>query len=144
MLHHVMNQMGHDFGNLIGMDEEGLNQKIKKLIPGYMVMGTTGMGDMGDMGMKIPANSLPMIGGPGPFDYITMGGMFTILKVRDTLPENGGDPGWFPNPPGTVAMLASADELRRDAVDPDMKTGTENQRSGAGTGKIKSGSGHAH
>jgi hypothetical protein len=26
-----------------------------------------------------------MVGAPGPFDYITMGGMFTVLKVRDGL-----------------------------------------------------------
>lgn len=144
MLHHVMNQMGHEFGNLIGMDEEGLTQRIKKLVPGYMAMGTTGMGDMGDMGMKTPANSLPMIGGPGQYDYITMGGMFNILKVRDSLPENGAEPGWFESAPGTVAMLASADEMGRDSIDPDMKTGTENQQNGPGTGKIKSGGGHNH
>jgi hypothetical protein len=51
MLHHVMTQMGHDFGNVIGIDTEGLNPAIKKLFPGYMVMGQDGMGDMGDMGM---------------------------------------------------------------------------------------------
>lgn len=145
MLHHVMNQMGHDFGNLIGMDEAELDKRIRKLIPGYMVMGTTGMGDMGDMGMKVPPNSLPMIGGPGQYDYITMGGMFTILKVRDTLPEDGSDPGWFPDPPGKVAVLATDDELRRDGIDPHIDTGTtgHHPKSG-GMGKVKSGGAHAH
>ena len=29
---------------------------------------------IGKMGMPIPHNSLPMMGGPGPFDHIAMGG----------------------------------------------------------------------
>jgi hypothetical protein len=148
MLHHVMNQMGHDFGNLIGMDDEGLNQKIRKLIPGYMVMGTTGMGDMGEMGMKNPANSLPMIGGPGQYGYITMGGMFTILKVRDELPSDGSDPGWFKDPPGTVASAADPGELERDGINLDMRTSHVGQARGhsSNPGKVKSGHarGHSH
>lgn len=131
MLHHVMTQMGHKFGNLIGMDEEGLNKKIRKLIPGYMVMGTAGMGDMGDMGMAVPPNSLPMVGGPGPHDYITMGGMFTILKVRDTLPPGGGDPGWYDAPPGTRSTNATEADLRRDGIDPQAATGTGGKVAGA-------------
>ncbi|MFN0078697.1 MAG: hypothetical protein ACKVY0_19730 [Prosthecobacter sp.] len=97
--------MGHEFGNLIGISETGLDKTIRKLAPGYMTMEATGMGDMGDMGMKVPANSLPMIGGPRQYDYITMGGMFTILKVRDSLPADGSDPGWFKSPPGIVFQL---------------------------------------
>jgi manganese oxidase len=124
MLHHVMNQMGHAFGNVIGMNETGLSQKMRNLVPGYMSMGTTGMGDMGDMGMKVPVNSLPMIGGPGQYDYITMGGMFTILKVRDTLPADGSDPAWFKSPPGTVASPASDSDLHRDGIDPKVATTT--------------------
>ncbi len=144
MLHHVMNQMGHQFGNVIGMDEEGLNQRIRKLIPGYMVMGTTGMGDMGDMGMKTPANSAPMIGGPGQYDYITMGGMFTILKVRDTLPADGSDPGWFKDPPDKLAQLATAEEMNKDGIDPKMPTGTTTQTKATDAGKVKTGGGHNH
>lgn len=116
MLHHVMTQMGHKFGNLIGIDKSGLDKKIRKQIPGYMVMGESGMGDMGDMGMKTPPNSLPMIGGRGKYDYITMGGMFTILKVRDSLPADGSDPGWYDCPPGTLATNATAEELKRDEI----------------------------
>ena len=54
-----------------------------------------------------------MVGAYGPFDYITMGGMFTILKVREHL-TSYDDPGWYDNPPGTVADVASEEELRRD------------------------------
>lgn len=117
MLHHVMNQMGHQFGNMIGINTEGLNKTIRQLVPGYMTMGQDGMGDMGDMGMAVPPNSLPMVGGNGQYDYITMGGMFTILKVRDELPANGSDPGWYKSPPGTLAEIAPEADLKRDGIE---------------------------
>ena len=117
MLHHVMTQMGHKFGNLIGINTEGLNEKIRKLVPGYMTMGQDGMGDMAEMGMAVPSNSLPMVGGRGQYDYITMGGMFTILKVRDELPADGSDPGWYKSPPGTLAEVAPKADLKRDGIE---------------------------
>lgn len=39
---------------------------------------------------------------PGPWGLIDMKGMFTILKVRENI-LNYNDPGWYKNPPGTVA-----------------------------------------
>ena len=117
MLHHAMTQMGHKFGNLIGIDTTGLNQKMRKLVPGFMVMGQDGMGDMGDMGMAVPPNSLPMAGGPGQYDYITMGGMFTLVKVRQELPADGSDPGWYKPPPGTRAEVAPEADLKRDGIE---------------------------
>src|SRR5438045_5379944 len=81
-----------------------------------MTMGETGMADMGTMGMPVPRNSLPMMGGPGPFDYIAMGGMFTVIKIRDGI-TSYEDPGWCRHPEGTVASLGQADELRRDNVE---------------------------
>ncbi|MBX7157562.1 MAG: copper oxidase [Verrucomicrobiae bacterium] len=117
MLHHIMNQMGHQFGNVIGVNTKELNQKIRPLIPGYMVMGQHGMGDMGEMHMTVPPNSIPMVGGQGQYDYITMGGMFTILKVREELPEDGSDPGWYESPPGTLAQVAAEEDLKRDGIE---------------------------
>ena len=69
--------------------------------------------------MKSPvfANSISMIGGKGPHGVIDMGGMFTILKVRDRL-AGDGDPGWYDAPPSTTAALATDDELRRDGITP--------------------------
>ena len=116
MTHHVMNQMGHGIPNLIGVKAGALDETVRRLLPGYMTMGQSGMGDMGSMGMAVPPNSVPMVGGKGPFDDITMGGMFTILKVRESL-SGDGDPGWYEHPAGSVAEAASADELRRDAID---------------------------
>lgn len=118
MTHHVMMQMSHGLPNMLGMDARGLDQHIRKLLPGYMTMGQTGMGGMAEMGMPLPKNSIPMFGGPGAFSYIDMGGMFTVLKVREGI-TSYADPGWFKNPPGTVAEAASADELTADGIDPD-------------------------
>ena len=117
MTHHVMNQMGHDFPNVVGIQKEGFDQKVRHLLPAYMMMGEHGMGEHGihvESGhMAVPKNSIPMVGAQGPFDYITMGGMFTLLKVREHL-TTYDDPGWYKHPPGTVAEVASTDELRRD------------------------------
>jgi manganese oxidase len=117
MTHHVMNQMGHDFPNMIGVKPGDLNEQVGSLLPAYMTMGTDGMDEMAGMTnmMEVPPNSISMLGGQGPFDYITMGGLLTILKVRDNL-TSYADPGWYEHPEGTVASLASADELRRDGI----------------------------
>ncbi len=123
MSHHVMNQMAHGLPNMIGVKTDGLDRKIRNLLPAYMTMGDNGMGDMAMMQMPVPKNSIPMVGGKGPFGFIDMGGMFTILKVRETL-KDYGDPGWYEHPAGTVANLASAEDLRRDGID--VKTPTTN------------------
>jgi hypothetical protein len=115
MTHHVMNQMGHNIPNLIGADLKAPDARIRPLLPGYMSMGQTGMGDMAEMGMKVPDNSIPMLGGRGPYDTITMGGMFTLLKVRERL-EKYDDPGWYEMPKGTRAEPASLEEMKRDGI----------------------------
>lgn len=120
MTHHVMNQMGHDIPNMIGMEPGDFDQRARSFLPAYMTMGEDGMGEHGihvEGGhMKVPDNSLPMVGAWGPFDYITMGGMFTIVKVRDQV-SSQEDPGWYDHPPGTVADVARPDDLRRDGIE---------------------------
>jgi manganese oxidase len=116
MSHHTMNQMGHNAPNLIGVRTGGLDKRVEAVLPGYMTMGETGMSGMGEMGMNKPRNSLAMVGAPGKYDYIDMGGMFTIIKVRENL-TTYDDPGWYEVPPGTLAVLAGSDELRRDLGD---------------------------
>ena len=69
MTHHVMNQMGHDAANLIGADTRGLDDKLGRVVPGYMTMGQTGMGDMATMQMPQPKNSISMVGGKGPLRH---------------------------------------------------------------------------
>jgi hypothetical protein len=118
MTHHVMNQMGHEFPNMVGVEPKGLDEKLRPLLPAYMTMGQTGM-DMGKMAevMPYPKNTISMKGAPGPFgDYISMG-LFTIVKVRDQLKGYDEDPGWYKHPAGTVAMKASDADLARDGID---------------------------
>jgi hypothetical protein len=75
--HHTMNAMGHGVPNLIGVDHSGVARKINDLVPGYMVMGDKGG---------------------------SMGGMFTMIKVREGLARGDyRDPGWYKHPEGTVA-----------------------------------------
>ncbi len=173
MTHHTMNQMGHAFPNMVGADAARLKRAIKPLIPDYMPMGTTGMGEMsemqtsmGHMGnmqvtvgkmsdhskhmitggmsdrskqmnmgetsnhpkqmtmggmsdhseqMATPENSIAMMGRDGPYGTIDMGGMFTVLKVRENL-TSYADPGWYQPPAGTVAQKASRQDLERDGI----------------------------
>jgi hypothetical protein len=118
MTHHVMNQMGHGADPTIGSDPRRSGPRIRRLVPGYMPMGETGTGEMSAMKMALPQNSIPMVGAQGPFGLIDMGGMFTILKVRDRL-DGDADPGWYAHPPGTVAAAADPAQLARDGIDVD-------------------------
>jgi FtsP/CotA-like multicopper oxidase with cupredoxin domain len=102
--HHVMNAMGHNVPTMIGVDHRGVAAKIMNLVPEYMVMGERGMADMGEMEMPLPDNTLPMMTGAGPFGPLEMGGMFSVVKVREGLARGDyRDPGWFAHPPGSVA-----------------------------------------
>ena len=88
----------------IGVPESALSKALSGAAPDAMAMGTSGMADMATMAMPLPPNTLPMMTGTGPFGAIEMGGMFSVLKVRETLAANDyGDPGWYQHPPGTVA-----------------------------------------
>ena len=101
--HHTMNAMGHNVPTMIGVDQSGVAEKIGKLVPEYMIMGDTG-GSMGDMEMPLPDNTLPMMTGQGPFGGVEMGGMFTVVKIREGLARNVyRDPGWYKQPKDTVA-----------------------------------------
>jgi manganese oxidase len=115
MTHHVMNQMGHGLPNMTGVKPAALDQRVRKLVPGYMTMGEAGMVGMEGMQMATPKNSLAMQETRGAYDPITMGGMFTLVKVRAGL-ASYDDPGWYIPPPGTLASLASVTELTRDGI----------------------------
>jgi FtsP/CotA-like multicopper oxidase with cupredoxin domain len=108
--HHTMNAMGHGIKTFIGADLKKSTEQIRKLVPDYMPMGHDGMGAMGAMEMPAPDNTLPMMTGWGPFGPIEMGGMFTVVKVRDGLAKDDyADPGWFEHPSGTVAYEWTGD-----------------------------------
>jgi FtsP/CotA-like multicopper oxidase with cupredoxin domain len=117
MTHHVMNQMGHDVPIMLGSDGARIDRRVQSVVPSYMTMGHNGMAEMSEMQMQVPENSIPMSGGKGPFGLIDMGGMFTILKVREDPSKEDGS-GWYQHPAGSVANVANAAELARDGVDP--------------------------
>jgi FtsP/CotA-like multicopper oxidase with cupredoxin domain len=102
--HHTMNAMGHGVPTMIGVDQRNLAQKIAKLVPDYMAMGERGMHDMATMEMPLPDNTLPMMTGTGPFGALGMGGMFSVVKVRDDLQRGDyRNPGNYRHPAGTLA-----------------------------------------
>jgi len=115
--HHTMNAMGHDIPNPLGVKQQDLAERIREVIPGYMAMGEHGMAEHQvhtDMGhMQGPENTMPMMMGEGPFGKLEMGGMFTVVKVRDELPKDGSDPGWYQHPRGTQVRRVSQDPAFR-------------------------------
>ncbi|HSW08680.1 multicopper oxidase family protein [Aquabacterium sp.] len=132
--HHTMNAMGHDVPTMIGVDARGVIDKITKLVPDYMHMGDKGMHEMAEMEMPLPDNTLPMMTGTGPFGAVGMGGMFSVLKVRDDVkPGDYRDPGWFKQPPGTGAYEFSgepAPPVRSPSPKADAGTGTARKPGG--------------
>lgn len=121
MAHHTMNAMGHDLANPVGVKVSEEARQLTKLLPGYQPMGEAGMAEhamhvaMGHH--EGPENTLPMMVGQGPYGPIEMGGMFTMVKVRDDLPKGQfSDPGWFKPPAEQVARAVDpglAPPLRR-------------------------------
>ena len=106
MSHHTMNAMGHNLPNAVGVDQAGVEERLRRLLPDYMAMGRDGMhGHQAHARMmRGPVNTLPMMMGKGPFGDIEMGGMFTVIKVRDDLAAGDyRDPGWYRHPPGERA-----------------------------------------
>lgn len=127
MAHHTMGPMGHEIPNTLGVDQRGVEERIRRILPGYMAMGEAGMGEHQahvDMGhMPGPENTLAMMAGKGPFGNIEMGGMFTVIKVRDDLARGRyDDPGWYAHPEGEIARSVSSDpefgEPVRRGLDP--------------------------
>ena len=145
--HHTMGPMGHAVPTLIGVDHSGIAEKIRQLVPDYMVMGDKGMADMGSMEMPLPDNTLPMMTGQGPMGPLEMGGMFTTLKVREGLAaDDYRDPGWFSHPQGSVAHEWTGDPVHALAPTRQAPAPTAHN---TGTPPLKArkpgqGTGHAH
>jgi FtsP/CotA-like multicopper oxidase with cupredoxin domain len=127
--HHTMNAMGHNVPTMIGVDHRDIAQKIIKLVPDYMVMGERGMADMGEMEMPLPDNTLPMMTGAGPFGPLEMGGMFTVVKVREGLARGDyKDPGWYRHPEGTVAREWTGAVPAARRAEPERKAAAGGER----------------
>lgn len=117
MTHHTMNQMGHELPNLVGVNNEGIDEKVREVIPDFKSMGNKGMSEHAKhmlMGhMPVPDNSIPMLGARHQYGTTAMGGMFTLVKVRDQLESYDKDPGWYQHPKGTQPSKVSAQEIQQ-------------------------------
>jgi FtsP/CotA-like multicopper oxidase with cupredoxin domain len=116
MTHHTMTQMGHGIPNLTGVDPTPFDQAILDHV------ASAAAGAEGEIAGGAPKNSIAMLGGTGPFGYVAMGGMFTVVKVRASL-ASYDDPGWYAHPEGTVAGPATEEELRRDVPEEEPRRG---------------------
>jgi FtsP/CotA-like multicopper oxidase with cupredoxin domain len=138
--HHTMNAMGHGVPTMIGVDQQAVAKKITQLVPDYMVMGEGGMADMAEMEMPLPDNTLPMMTGQGPFGSVEMGGMFTMVKVRNGLSRGDyKDPGWYRHPAGTQAQewVGDMPQVQRKEPVERATSGTDDV-----TVNIRKGNGH--
>lgn len=138
MTHHVMNQMGHEGPNTIGVDPSKLSQAVKPLIPDFMPMGTSGIVDIARWPWAARATCNEYArdvatrharrrwnghaekqhchdGRSWAVRHDHMGGMLAVFKVRENM-TSYADPGWYEAPPGTVAQLATQQELQRDGI----------------------------
>ena len=98
------------FGLLV-TDALASTRAIRNAVPDYMPMGSSGMAEMGAMEMPMPENTLPMMTGYGQFGPIEMGGMFTLMKIREGLgAKDYKDPGDYQHPSGTVAYEVAGAE----------------------------------
>ena len=113
--HHTMNAMGHDVPNPIGVKQSDLMPKMAGLLPGYMPMGEAGMAEhqMHAGHMAGPENTMPMMTGTGPFGPLEMGGMLTLIKVRDGI-NAYDDPGPYNHPAGTRAYRVAGNTPKID------------------------------
>jgi len=116
MTHHVMTQMGHGAIPMTGADTSKVDKRLGRALPQAMSMGQNGMGEMADMGMPAPPNSIPMRSSPGPFSPIEMGGMFTVIKVREK-PTDSDAKTWYKHPTGAVAHEADPAQMQTDGID---------------------------
>jgi manganese oxidase len=125
--HHTMNAMGHNLRTFIGAQSRDLTRGVRKLVPAYMPMGASGMAEMGKMEMPMPQNTLPMMTGFGQFGPMEMGGMFSVVKVREGLAaDDYRDPGAYRHPAGTVAY-----EFKGNAGEPTRRVASTGSRAPA-------------
>jgi hypothetical protein len=122
--HHTMNAMGHDVKTFIGLPNREMKRIVGRLVPDYMPMGGAGMAEMGEMEMAAPDNTLPMMTGFGQFGAMEMGGMFSVVKVREGIAAGDyADPGWYKHPEGTVAYEVAGAVAGAPARRPETASG---------------------
>ena len=86
--HHTMNAMGHNVKNFIGVQKRDLVKRSARS-PRRTIRrwGRRAWRRWATWRCRCPENTVPMMGGSGPFGPIEMGGMFSVVKVRRDLPR---------------------------------------------------------
>lgn len=83
-----------------------------------------------------------MMAGEGPHGPLEMGGMFTVLKMRDNQPRDDyTDPGWYQAPAGTTAWLLDTEEPPPVATPPSASPPASNAPD---VMQVRKPSGHSH
>jgi hypothetical protein len=113
---HTMNTMAHDLLNPLDVRQRDLDERTGECLPGYVSMGESSMAEHHEHVQRGhhhagPPNTLPMLMGTGPDADLEMGGMFTVIKVRDAG-AGYADPGPYEAPPRSVARRVSSDPNR--------------------------------
>lgn len=98
MTHHMMNQMGHDLPNMLGVHlNKELFDKIADLIPGFIPL------EGAHHSRIIPKNCISMLSYEGQFGQTMIGGMSNLLRVRANL-KTYDDPGPYQFPSEQSAL----------------------------------------
>jgi hypothetical protein len=86
--------MGHGVPTMLGADASAAQATLRSMVPGHIAMDANGMHEMASMRMSLPDTTLPMMGGQGPYVPIGMGGMLTLLEVRDRAVQGPLENNW--------------------------------------------------
>ena len=115
MTHHTMTQMGHGIPTVVGVDPSDFDGALMDHVPEFLAAGEMAAQEHTHAQDVMPRNSIAMLGGSGAFGYVTMGGMFSILKVRESRTP-GDEAGWYEGPKETQADVATPEQLRADGI----------------------------
>ena len=108
--HHTMNAMGHGVPTMIGVDHRDVAKKITEPHARLHGDGRQGHARHGRDGDAAARQHAADDDRPGPFGPIGMGGMFSVVKVRDDVKRGDfKDPGPYKHPAGTLASEYTAE-----------------------------------
>ena len=134
MTHHVMNQMGHELPNMIGVPTRTRSTPhVRALLPGYMTMGDTGMGEMADMRHAGPEEQHRRCSAPRARSRPSTWAACSRSSRCATTSTSYDDPGWYEHPAGTVASVADGGRARAPtASNPSGSAADAGTRNGSG------------
>ena len=85
MAHHTMIAMVQGTPIQTGIDQSGVEEKIRKISPGFLPLMRYGMAEQQEHTggrNQGPANKTAIMVGKGLFGIMEMGGIVTVVKIR--------------------------------------------------------------